>query len=101
MREPEHIGQEMLMGRDVPHFRHFIKTELEKELQKDGPTPLDSATTETGMVVTRAQLIQQTAFEEEECLKQESDEAIVTELYLVDDGTQVEGTELAAEEDLA
>ena len=97
----EHIGQEMLMGRDIPHFRQFIKRELEKELQKDGPTPPDSTTTETSMVVTHAQLLQQTALKEEECLKQEHDRAILTELYPVDDRTQAEGTELAAEEDPA
>ena len=97
----EHIGQEVLMGRDIPHFRQFIKRELEKELQKDGPTPPDSATTETSMVVTHAQLLQQTALKKEERLKQEHDRAILTELYPVDDGTQAEGTELAAEEDPA
>ena len=93
----EHIGQDMLMGRDIPHFRHFVRKELEKELKKEEPTPPDSITTESGMIVTRAQLLQQTTLEEER-LQQEQDRAMVSDPYPVDGGTQVERMELVAEE---
>ena len=86
------------MGRDIPHFRHFVRKEHEKELKKEEPTSPDSVTTESGMVVIRTQLLQQTTLEEEECLQQEQDGAIMSDPYPVDSGTQVEGTELIAEE---
>ena len=50
------------------------------------------------MVVTHAQLLQQTALEEEESLLQEQDGAIVSDPYPVDGGTQAEGMELVAKE---
>ena len=53
----EHIGQDMLMGRDIPHFRHFVRKELEKELKKEEPISPNSVTTGLGMGVTRAQLL--------------------------------------------
>ena len=53
----EHIEQGILMGRDIPHFRHFIKRELKKEPKKKELTPPDSITTETGMAVTCAKLL--------------------------------------------
>ena len=31
----EHIGQDMLMGKDVPHFRQLIKKELERERERE------------------------------------------------------------------
>ena len=97
----EHIGQDMLMGRDIPHFRQLILKELKKEPKKEEPTSPDSIVTEYGMVVTRAQLLQQTALEEEERLQQEQDVAIVSDPYLVNGGKQAEETELVAEEDPA
>ena len=34
----EHIGQDMLMGKDVPHFRQLIKKELERERAEEKGT---------------------------------------------------------------
>ena len=84
-------------GQGYPHFQHFVR-ELKKELKKEEPTPPDSVTTKSGMVVTHAQLLQQAALEEEERLQQEQDRAIVCDPYPVDSGTQAEGMELVAEE---
>ena len=101
VRVLEHIGQDMLMGRDVPHFQQLIKKELKREPKKKEPTPPGSVATEMSMVVTRAQLLKQTALEEEEHLRQEWDKAITTKLHLVGDRMQVEGKELKIKEDPA
>ena len=95
----KHLSEEMLMGRDIPHFRQYIRKELEKELKK--PTLPGPVTTEMSMAVTHAQLIRQTALEEEECLRQERDIAITTELHLVRGGTQTKAKELRVKEDPA
>ena len=93
------MSEEMLMGWDTPHFRQYIQKELEKKLKK--PTLPGPVTTEMSMAVTLAQLLRQTALEEEECLRQEWDAAITTELHLVGGGTQMKVKELRVEEDPA
>ena len=95
----KHLSEEMLMGRDIPHFRQYIRKELEKELKK--PTLPGPVTNEMSMAVTHAQLIRQTALEEEERLRQERDGAITTELHLVEGGMQTKAKELRVEKDLA
>ena len=30
----KHLSEEMLMGRDIPHFPQYLRKELEKELKK-------------------------------------------------------------------
>ena len=94
---PEHIGQDILMGRDIPHFRNFLKIELEEETREEGeePTPPASAEIEAGMVVTRARQRQQDALEEEECLRQEQDGPVINMLDSVDSGVQAEGLRIA------
>ena len=59
----KHLREEMLMGRDIPHFKQFIWKELEKETRENtSPATID---TEAGMVVTRSKQRQQDALEEE------------------------------------
>ena len=89
----------MLMGRDIPHFWQYIQKELKKELKN--PILPGPVTTKMSMAVTRAQLIRQTALEEEKCLRQERDGDITTELYLVGGGKQTKAKELRVEDDLA
>ena len=63
----EHTGQDMLMGRDILHFRNFLKKELKEETREgEEPTLPASAETEVRMVVTCARQRQQNALEEEE-----------------------------------
>ena len=97
------IGQDMLMARDIPHFRHYLKKELEVELKEKPdrsseevqkkPTPPVSTGTEAGIVVAHAKQCQQDAFEEEERLRQEKDGPLISALDPVDSGVQAEGTE--------
>ena len=91
----EHIGQDMLMGRDIPHFRNILKKELEEETWEEGeePTPPASAETDAGMVVTHSRQCQQDTLKEEEHLRQEQDGPVITMLDSVDSGVQAEGTE--------
>ena len=90
----EHTGQDMLMGRDIPHFRNFLNKELKEETREEGeePTTPASAETEVGMVVTQARQRQQDALEEEH-LRQEQDRPVITTLDSVNSGVQAEGTE--------
>ena len=74
---PRHIGQEMLMGRDIPHFRQFVKRELEKQLKKKETTSPTTIEAETGMVVTRAEQRRQDTLEEEECQRQELEGPVI------------------------
>ena len=80
----KHITKDMLMGRDIPHFRHYLKKALDVELGNDElDTPPTTITIESGMVVTRAQQLQQDNLEEEKYLQQERDRPIVSALYPV------------------
>ena len=92
------------MGRDIPHFRHYLKKALDVEPGNDEPgndelgndeldTPPTTITIESGMVVTRAQQLQQDNLEEEECLQQERDGPIVSALYPVAEGSEAEELE--------
>ena len=71
----KHITNDMLMGRDIPHFRHYLKKVLDVEPGNNEPgndeldTPPTTVTIESGMVVTHAQQLQQDNFEEEERLQ--------------------------------
>ena len=69
------LSEEMLMGRDIPHFKQFIRKELEKEMRLN--TSHATAETEAGMVVTRSKQRQQDALEEEEQLGLEEDGAVL------------------------
>ena len=72
-----HIGQEMLMGRDILHFRQFVKRELEKQLKKKETTSPTTIEAETGMVVTRAEQRRQDTLEEEERQRQELEGPVI------------------------
>ena len=74
----KHLNEKMLMGRDIPNFKQFIRKELEKEMRENtSPATID---TEAGMVVTQSKQCQQDALEEEERLGQEEDGAVMTDL---------------------
>ena len=52
----KHITEDMLMGRTIPHFRHYLKKALDVEQGNDGlDIPPTTITIESGKVVTRAQ----------------------------------------------
>ena len=100
----KHITEDMLMGRDIPHFRHYLKKALDVEPGNDEPgndelgnneldSPPTTVTIESGMVVTRAQQLQQDNLEEEECLQQERDGPIVSALYPVAEESEAEELE--------
>ena len=93
----KHITEDMLMGRDIPHFRHYLKKALDVEPRNDElDTPPTTVTIESGMVVTRAQQLKQDNLEEEKRLQQERDGPIVSALYPVAEGSEAE--ELEADE---
>ena len=51
----KHITEDMLMGRDIPHFRHYLKKAMDVEPGNDElNTPPTTVTIESGMVVTSA-----------------------------------------------
>ena len=84
----ENMNEDMLMGRDSPHFRPYPKNVLDNEPEvEEVDTPPASAPTESGMVVTRSQKLQQDALEEEERLQQERNGPIMSTLYS-DDGVR-------------
>ena len=90
----KHITEDMLMGRDIPHFRHYLKKALDVEPGNDElDTPPTTVTIESGMVVTRAQQLKQDKLEERERLQQKQDGPIVSALYPVTDGSGVEESE--------
>ena len=68
----KHITEDM--GRDIPHFRHYLKKALDVEPgNNELDTPPTSITIESGMVVTRAQQLKQDELEERELLQQKQD----------------------------
>ena len=79
------------MGRDLPHFRRYLKKVLNIEPEvEEVDTPPASAPTES-VVVTRSQQLQQDALEEEECLQQERDGRIMSTLYSDNGGSKAGG----------
>ncbi len=72
----------MLIGHDIPGFQKHLREALDAESQKKGdPTP--SASTQFGLVMTRAQQCIQNQIEHEEQLKlpgQERDEPVAHSL---------------------
>ena len=95
----KHITDDMLMERDIPHFRHYLKKALDVEPGNDEPgndeldTPPTTVTIESGMVVTRTKQLQQDNLEEEEHLQQERDGPIVSALYPVAEESEAEELE--------
>ena len=82
------------MGRDIPHFRPYLKKAMDVEPGNDEPdTPPTTVTIESGMVVTRAQQLKQDELEERERLQQKQDGPIVSAFYPVTDESGVEGSE--------
>ena len=90
----EHISEDMLMGRDIPHFRKYLRkvldVEPEVEEESNPPTP---TLTESGMAVTRAQHLKQNELAEKECLQQERDQPVISAPYPVEDGSEAEADE--------
>ena len=90
----KHITEDMLMGRDIPHFRQYLKKALSEEPEiEEKNTPPTSVSTKSGMVVTCAQQLQQDNLEEEEHLQQERDGPIMSALYPVAEGSEAEELE--------
>ena len=84
------------MGRDIPHFKQFIKKELEKETKENtSPATIE---TKAGMVVIRSKQRQQDALEEEERLGQEEDGAVMTDLEVGENTTEASGGEWMEEQ---
>ena len=93
----KHITEDMLMGRDILHFRHYLKNTMDVEPGNDElDTPPTTVTIESDMVVTRTQQLQQDNLEGEECLQQERDGSIVSALCPVAEGS--EAVELESDE---
>ena len=85
----ENMNEDMLMGRNLPHFRRYLKKvrDIEPEVEEVDTSP-SFAPTESGMVVTHSQQLQQEAHEEEECLQQKRDGPIISTLYSDDGGSK-------------
>ena len=96
----EHLAEDMLMGRDIPHFRQYLKKALDMEPGCDETnTPPTTTTTETSMAVTRAQQQKKDKLEEKEHLQQEQDGAVITTFDPVGDGGEAEGSKTKPIED--
>ena len=90
----KHITEDMVMGRDIPHFRQYLKKALSEEPEiEEKNTPPTSISTELGMVVTCAQQLQQDNLEEEERLQQERDGPIMSALCPIAEVSEVEELE--------
>ena len=84
----------MLMGRDIPYFRQYLKKARSEEPEiEEKNTPRTFVSTESGMVITRAQQLQRDNLEEEERLQQERDGPIISALYPVAEGSEAEELE--------
>ena len=96
----EHLAEDMLMGRDIPHFRQYLKKALDMERGCDETnTPPTTTTTETSMAVTRAQQQREDELKEKEHLQQEQEAAIITTFDPVGDGSEAEGSKTKQVED--
>ena len=90
----EHISEDMLMGRDIPHFRKYLQKVLDVEPEvEEESTPSTPTLTESGMAVTRAQHLKQNELAEKECLQQEKDQPVISAPYPVEDGSEAEADE--------
>ena len=90
----KHITEDMLMGRDISHFRQCLKKALSEEPEiEEMNTPPTSVSTELGMVVTRAQQLQQDNHEGREHLQQEQDGPIMSDPYPVAEGSDADELE--------
>ena len=78
-----HISVDMLLGREVPHFRKLLKEALEEESSIKPETNLPSEETkegtriQTSLVTTRAQLDRQHLQDLQEQKEQEEDEPVI------------------------
>ena len=96
----EHLAEDILMGRDIPHFRQYLKKTLDMEPGFDETnTPPTTTTTETSMAATPAQQQRKDELEEKEYLQQKQDGAIIMAFGPVGDGSEVEGSETKPVED--
>ena len=97
----EHLAEDMLMVRDIPHFRQYLKKVLDMEPGCDvtNTPPTTTTTTETRMAVTRAQQQRKDELEEKEHLQQEQDGAVITTFDPVGAGSEAEGSATKPVED--
>ena len=88
----ENMNEDMLMGRNLPHFRRYLKKvlDIEPEVEEVDTSPSFSPT-ESGMVVTHSQQLQQEALEEAECLQQKRDGPIISTHHSDDGGSKAGG----------
>ena len=96
----EHLAEDMLIERDFPHFRQYLKKALDMEPGCDETnTPPTTTTTEMSMAITRAQQQRKDKLEEKERLPQEQDGAIIMTFDPVGDGSEAEDSETKPVED--
>ena len=96
----EHLAEDMLIGRDIPHFRQYLMKALDMEPGCDETnTPPTTTTTKTSMVVTRAQQQKKDELKEKEHLQQEQDGAVITTFDPVGDSSEAEASETKPVED--
>ena len=89
----EHISEDMLMCRDIPHFGKCLRKVLDVEpVVEEESTPPTPTLTESGMAVTRAQH-KQNKLAEKEHLQQERDQPVISAPYPVEDGSEAEADE--------
>ena len=88
------IFEDMLMGRDIPHFRQYLwkVLDVDPEVEEES-TPPTPTLTESGMAVTRPQQLKQNELTEKECLQQERDQPVICAPYPVEDRSEAEADE--------
>ena len=92
VRVSEYISEDMMMGRDIPHFRLNLQKvqDVEPEVEEES-TPPTPTLTKSGMAVTRAQQLKQNELMEKE--QQDRDQPVISAPYLVEDGSEAEADE--------